>query len=168
VALWAVVAATVAVGAAMAFWTLPRIAEAAGGLVPFDLRPFGYSGDEARAFLTALSPEGRGMYQGPQRMLDLIYPTALSGLLALALWRITRNRPRPLRLALVGVAIAGGLADHLENALVAGLLRADPAMVTDAAVAWASAATLAKSVLTAVAALALMSLAGMAYARGRR
>lgn len=152
----------------MTFWTLPQIAAAAGGQVPFDLRPFGYSGDEARAFLTALTAEGRALYQGPQRMLDLFYPTALSALLALGLWRITRDRPRPLRLAVVGVAIAGGVADHLENTLVAGLLRADPVMVTDAAVAWASGATMAKSALTAVAAVALLGLAGLAYARGRR
>jgi hypothetical protein len=168
VVLWALVAATVAVGLAMTFWTLPRISDAAGGAAPFDLRPFGYSGDEARAFLSALTPEGRALYLGPQRMLDLFYPAALSALLALGLWRITRDRPRAVRRGLVAVALLGGLADHLENALVAGLLHIDPAAVTDGAVAWASTATVAKSMLTAAAALALLGLAGLHYARGRR
>lgn len=58
--------------------TLPKISAAAEGLLPFDLRATGYSEAEAQAFLTALSPEGRALYQGTQHRLDTLYPPLLA------------------------------------------------------------------------------------------
>jgi hypothetical protein len=55
---WLVVAATLGVYLVMVLWSIPRISAEAGGLPVFDLRPGGYTFEEARAFLAALSPEG--------------------------------------------------------------------------------------------------------------
>ena len=72
--------------AAMLLWTLPAITEAAGGLMPFDMRPFGYTHTEAVNFLAALTPEGLSLYLGPQAWLDRAYP-ALLGLVWFWSWR---------------------------------------------------------------------------------
>lgn len=167
VALWALAAVTLAVYAAMAFWSLPRIAGQAGGQLPFDLRPFGYGQAEAAAFLGALSDEGRRFYLSVQHRLDLVFPTCLAVLLAAVTWRMTPGVAPWLRWGAVAVALGAGLADHAENWLVAGLLRADPATPDAAAVARASAATVAKSVLTTGAGLALIA-AALRRARVRR
>ena len=58
----------------MALWAIPKIIADAGGLLAFDMRPLGYSFDEASAFLTALSSEGRAFYLNVQQMLDSAYP----------------------------------------------------------------------------------------------
>jgi hypothetical protein len=168
VALWSWVAVTIALGLAMSLWTLPRIAEGAGGLVPFDLRFTGYSGDEARAFLAALTPVARDLYLGPQRVLDMIYPVMLSALLALALWRSTRGQAPALRMGLAAVAVAGGAVDQVENTIVARLLRDDADLATDGRVALASAATMTKSALTGVAVIAIVALSAMKFAARRR
>ena len=71
---WLTFAATIVVYAIMVVWSLPTITASADGQVPFDLRPLGYSYDEARAFLLALSDEGRHFYTAVQHRLDHIYP----------------------------------------------------------------------------------------------
>ncbi len=47
---------------AMVLWSIPALSRDAGGLAVFDMRPGGYSFDEARAFLAALSPDGARFY----------------------------------------------------------------------------------------------------------
>src|SRR5262252_8963046 len=54
----------------MVFGTLPYLRRTAGGLEPFDLRPFGYTPEEARALLYALSDIGRAYYADVQLQLD--------------------------------------------------------------------------------------------------
>lgn len=165
-AFWLLLAATLAVYAAMVFWSLPRIATAAGGLLPFDLRPGGYSTEAALVFLDALDTEGRAFYLGPQHALDRVYP----GLLALTLGWATlwafRQTPVWLRGALVLPAVAGAIFDWIENARVAALLQAET--VTGEAVRAASLATVAKSVaVTAAIATLLTGLGWRAWLRRR-
>ena len=148
-----------AVYVAMACWTLPAIATDAAELAPFDLRFRGYSAAEARAFLAMLGDDGRELYLGPQRWLDLAYPALLAAVLIGALRALVR--PRWLYVVLSLVAVAGMLADYIENLRVAALLTAVGA-VSDAMIAAASHATQAKALLTSVVLLAVA--AGLARA----
>ena len=80
--------------AAMLLWTLPAITEAAGGLMPFDMRPFGYTHTEALNFLAALTPDGLALYLGPQAWLDRAYPALLGLFLAWSFLRLGPERCR--------------------------------------------------------------------------
>jgi len=140
-------AAGAAVYAAMLLWTLPGIQAAAGGLAPFDMRPFGYSHAEAVAFLSALDPQGLALYLGPQKWLDLAFPALLGLFLA---WSFVRLGPGILpRSVLVISAIAAAGFDYLENIRVRAMLLAGPDATTEAMSWAASLATLAKSGLVA-------------------
>ncbi|MDV7142670.1 hypothetical protein R3X27_08245 [Tropicimonas sp. TH_r6] len=158
---WGILALTLAVYAVMLGWTLPAISRAADGLAPFDMRPGGYGPEEARAFLSALSDEGRALYAGPQRWLDIFYPPLLALSLAGAIWQLYRGR---IWRALFLAAILGGMgADWLENIRVAGLLNGVP---EDADIVAASRASVMKSSLTSVAMLGVLF--GLLRAGARR
>ncbi len=137
----------------MVLWSLPLISAAAGGDIPFDMRPMGYSGEEARVFLTALSDEGRAFYLGTQHMLDSIYPGLLGMTLALGLMLVYRGW-----VAALGVILSGGVAvaDYLENRAVTAMLKAAPREVSDAMADAASGWTVLKSGLSTVVFLALL------------
>ncbi len=157
--LWIVVAATLAVYLVMVFWSLPKIANLAGGLPAFDLRPMGYSVDEGRSCLAALSPEGRRFYLVVQHRLDLVCP----GLLALTvLLAFRRLAPGGLGLLFSAVAVLGAGFDWAENAAVAALLTQGP---TEPALLLASRLTLAKSVCTTVAMTCLVAVLARAGLR---
>jgi hypothetical protein len=147
-----------AVYLAIVLWSLPFIAGAAGGLTPFDLRPTGYGFADAKAFLTALSPEGLARYAGAQRLLDLLYPPLLALVLAIPLWLFSARLPGAVRLALVALTVLGMLFDLLENYRVAGMLAAGPDRVTADMVAAASRATVIKSAATGAAMVVLLGL----------
>lgn len=157
-AFWWLAGATLAVYLAMVLWSLPQIADAAAGLRPFDLRPFGYGGPEARAFLAALSPEGTAFYLGVQHKLDIVYPPALAITLV---WAFLRLLPRGWALIAAIPALLGAVFDLFENAAVAGLLRAGADGASDAMVAVASQWTVLKSASDAVALIALLLALGM-------
>lgn len=161
---WGVLVATLAVYLAMVLWTLPEIAARAGGLAPFDLRPFGYSVAEAQALLAALDDDTRAFYRDVQHRLDLVFP----GLLALSLILLFRRLVSPVPAAVFGVvALAGAGFDWAENAAVAGLLAAEAP--GEAAIAHASLMTGLKSAavtLAGVAALAALIRAGLRRGRG--
>lgn len=135
-AFWISVALMLAGVAAIVLWSAPRIE--AGGLAPFDTRSGGYGIDDARAFLSALTPAGRAAYLGPQRLADTAFPIGLVGTLALG--TVIALRRWSLRLALAAALLPLGYFgfDMLENAAVAGLLRAGPEAITPEAVARAS------------------------------
>ncbi|GKY88925.1 hypothetical protein [Sinisalibacter aestuarii] len=155
-AFWLSLALMMAGVALMVLWSAPRIE--AGGLRPFDIRTGGYTYDEARAFLAALTPEGLAAYLGPQRLADTIFPIGFLGVLALGIVLGLRRWSVALAVALALVPLGYFVLDMLENAKVAGLLRAGPDGLTPDMVARASAITLWKYRLVN-ASLAILGLA---------
>lgn len=115
--------------AIMFFGPLAHLSRLAGGPKPFDIRPTGYSYDEARAFLDAIGEQGRAYYFNPELIIDTIYPPLYAISRGLALWWLTRPgriRPVPLpltfRAALVGIPLAMASIDIIENGCIAVML----------------------------------------------
>lgn len=144
---WGFAGATLAVYLIMVLWSLPLIAAEAGGRLPFDLRPFGYGLEEARAFLSALSETGRSQYLGAQHMLDRLFPPLLAVTQVLSFWQTFRPRPA---LGLAALALAAGWVDLRENLAVAELLARGPGGIDAEITGRAAALTVAKSLLAAV------------------
>ena len=142
---WLLVAATGAVYAAMALWSLPYVAGETGDLMPFDLRPLGYSPDDARTFLGHLSAEGRAFYLTVQHRLDLAFPALLAATLVWTALRLPPSGWRAVRWVLIGAAVGGMVADYLENAAVAAMLSAAPDAVSAEQIVTASRWTVLKS-----------------------
>ncbi|WP_435259807.1 hypothetical protein ACSBLW_08630 [Thioclava sp. FR2] len=146
----------------MVFWGSPILIREAGGLLPFDLRPFGYGAEEARAYLSALSDEGRVFYRDVIGRLDGVFPPLLALSLILCFLRLSSRRPAAL---LSAVAIAAAVLDLLENAGIARMLETDVASVTDAMVAHISRLTQLKWAADGVTLAALAALLARAVAR---
>src|SRR5215467_7003921 len=88
-----------ALWAFMIFWTLAYLRRITGGLEPFDLRPLGYSVEEARTFLYALSQIGRDYYANIQLSVDNAFPATYAfsrGMLLLWLTLPGRTSDQPL------------------------------------------------------------------------
>jgi hypothetical protein len=128
----------------------PRLAAETGGLIPFDLRAFGYSHAEAQAYLTAITPAGQALYLGPIRLNDTVFPILLTLTLCLPLRRWPWGYSVP--------ALGYGMADLAENWAVARLIQTGP-QVDGGSVALASALTMLKFGLLAVA--VILALAGL-------
>ena len=152
----ALFAATLAIYLVMVLWSLPRIAEGAGGLIPFDLRPGGYSVDETRMFLGAIDAETTAFYLTTQHRLDLLYPALLAASLAAGLIWSWSGWPRWLVGGFILLGVLGAATDYTENVRVAVMLRAGPEALTPKMVAAASTASLTKASLTTLATLALI------------
>lgn len=124
-------------------------AETSHGL-PFDLRPFGYSLTEARAYLAGFTPAGTALYLGPVRLNDTIFPILFTATLCLPLLGRGQFWFLP--------ALAYGLSDLAENLATARLLRVGPEVQAEA-VAFASGFTQVKFLtLTVAILLALFAL----------
>lgn len=152
-AFWFSFTAALAVYGAMILWSLPFITAEAGGLRPFDIRPFGYNVHDARAFLSALSDTGRMFYLGTQHQLDLIYPALLALTLVLGAQILYRA---PISTVLGLLALMGAASDYLENYLVAAILRAGVDDLDARLVSVAGFWTISKSVTTALCIIALL------------
>lgn len=168
---WIVTALTVLLYAVMVTWSLPIIADAAGGLIPFDMRPLGYGVDEAKVFLTALSDEGREFYLTIQHRLDLAYPAMLAFVLGAGGMGLTHARFRWVGCGTAFAAIVGTLADYSENRAVARLLKGDPELPSGYDIDIANISTLIKSGATTIAmtlcfALSLLWIAKQLRSRG--
>lgn len=165
---WLLSAAMLAIYFTMVLWSLPIVAENAGGMMPFDLRAAGYSYAEAQGFLAALSDYGRAFYLNVQHRLDNAYPALMAVVLVFAFVQLYQG---VLRWVAIGLAIAGAGFDYMENVAVAVMLRASGAAgdgLTEAMVATASRWTVLKSATVTLALLALIIGAVMAYLRKRR
>ena len=149
---WVLVAATVTNYLIMVLWSLPLVSEMAGGELPFDMRPGGYSFDEAQVFLTVITDAGRDFYLDTQQYLDLFYPTLFAITVAISLSHLV---PTYWGRTLAMLAIAAGVFDHLENSAVAVMLRAGPDTITEAMVSNASNWSLVKSISTTIVLVAL-------------
>lgn len=131
-------------------WGGSTLSAASGGLVVFDLRVTGYSPDEARVFLAALSPEGRQFYLGPVRVLDTVFPIAYTLCLCIAIWYRSLGLPHWLRAALTGLGVGYGALDLTENVYLAKILRAGPEALDEKLVHLASALTIGKFIIAAL------------------
>jgi hypothetical protein len=171
-AFWFLLGATLVVYAMLIFIFGPRLDAAAGGLPVFDLRVGGYTLEEAKAYLAALTPEGREIYLGPVRWIDTLFPGLLAATLYCALVVLLRPRLGGAARIVALVPIIPAAFDWLENAAVAAMLRAGADGVTAQMVETASRWTVLKwwtdiPVLLATLVLALLA-AWRRWGPGRR
>ena len=164
-AFWACFALSMALYAMMLFWTLPQIKAEAGGLLPFDLRPLGYTEEAARRYLNALSARGRDVYLGPQHLLDLFYPITLAAVFVLGAMILYRGR---VLWVIIGFAMVGEIADYGENTLVSTMLTSHPNLVPSSTIAFAGFLTFAKSVAVMICICALVFGAARVWISRRR
>lgn len=139
------------------FWmlavTLPHLTSLTGGLPVFDLRPTGYSFQEAQEVLLALGETGRRYYLNVQQPLDMVFPILNAAAAAIVLtaafhggnWRYFQLGRVQHALLLIAICLPVALFDLLENLMVRKLLLTDPSAVSAEAVAVASRFTLIKS-----------------------
>jgi hypothetical protein len=163
---WVVTIAAIAVYVVMLTTTLPHLAELAGGVPVFDLRPGGYDHAAAASIVSALGPAGIDYYETVQHRWDTVFPILLG--LTLVYWTVVaalrwKSRGLPLASWLTGlfvvlIAIAVG-CDLGENMAVSAILATPADALTDAQVGLASALTLGKSVLSSVSYTVLLVLA---------
>jgi hypothetical protein len=157
----------------MVFWTLAYLRRTAGGLEPFDLRPFGYTPEEARALLYALSSIGRNYYADVQLQLDTAYPAVYALSRGLLLFWLTapgrtaaRPLPLPARLALLILPLATAWLDYFENEGIAAMLAAGP-QAGDELIERTSFWTRAKSITGLATESVCVILAAIAFVRWR-
>ena len=155
---WGLVGLTLAVYAVMLTWSLPTVSRAAGGLVPFDMRPGGSTHAEAVAFLSALTAQGTRFYLDVQQRLDIAYPALIALTLFLSIAAAAPGRLGRWRWALAGVALPIAAFDYLENHAVALMIAADPRRLGPELVAEASRWTVLKSGATTIAMVILLGL----------
>lgn len=149
---------TIGIYLTMVIWVLPEISAAANGQIPFDMRPTGYTFEEAISFLESLSDDGRILYLGVQHTLDAFFPGLLAILLVGAFIKLVSTKWA----ALFGLfAIVGSICDYLENFGVKKMLTAyssSPVLVTPEMVSTLSNWTMLKSLATTIAYIALLIL----------
>jgi hypothetical protein len=156
---WLIFAFTLLVYLAMILWTLPTISAMAEGAPAFDLRPGGYSFEEAKSFLVALGSEGRDFYLNFQLSLDTAYPALVAITVVSALIGLDRGG---WGWVFCVFSIAGTIFDYLENIAVRGMLQAGPLTLTPEMVEQASGWTLLKSISHTIAFTGLLILGMMA------
>jgi len=157
----------------MVFWTLAYLRRTAGGLEPFDLRPFGYTPEEARKLLYALSSIGRKYYADVQLQLDTAFPAVYALSRGLLLFWVTapgrtatRPLPLPARLSLLILPLATAGFDYFENGGIAAMLAADQ-RASDELIERTSFWTRAKSLAALATELVCVMLAAIAFVRWR-
>jgi hypothetical protein len=140
----------------MVLGTLGHLTDLAG-VLPFDLRPTGYSQVDAEGLLQALGESGRHYYLTRQIPLDTLYPALLALTLISALrWRSFRFGPT-LMTKIGGVlAILAATFDYLEN-LGISLMLLTGSESGLALVKAARTASILKSALTTAAILAVIT-----------
>jgi len=130
--------------------TLAHLA-AVSGQVPFDMRPMGYSPQDAQMLLEGLGVEGRRYYLSHQIPLDTVYP-ALLALTLVSLMRWLGQNIQSQRLVRVGImlSIGAALCDYSENLGIVAMIVRGPDLSASLVYA-SSTATVAKSMLTTMA-----------------
>lgn len=169
-AFWTLAAMTLAVYLTMVLWSLPYISAEANGLTPFDMRPTGYSFDEARAFLAALTEEGNAFYRDVQHTLDLFFPGLMAATLFFAIAALLPKRLGRWRYVIAAPVILTAVFDWSENLAVAGMLTAGADGITEDMVGAANGWSIAKATASTVAYTALLILSirkGAAWWRRR-
>ena len=115
--------------AVLFFGTLAHLSELANGISPFDIRPGGYSYEDAVNFLSSIGEQGRRYYAFPQLTVDMVYPPLYVVSRGLALWWLTmpgqvHAAPLPLhwRYGLIAVPAIVASLDIIENSCIAVML----------------------------------------------
>ncbi len=147
--------------------TLAHI-QAISGQVAFDMRPFGYSPQEAARLLDALGQEGRTYYLTRQIPLDTVYPALLAMTLISAIcWFGLRLSDR--RFVRIGIAfsVSAAVFDYVENLGVA-LMILNWQDLSPVLVHATSTASIAKACLTTAAAMTTLALGAVWLRRSLR
>lgn len=106
--------------------TLAHI-QALSDQIPFDMRPFGYTAQDAARLLGALGEEGRKYYITRQIPLDTIYPVLLAmTLVSTILWLGSCLSSRKLVRAGIVLSLSAAIFDYAENFGVAVMILAYP------------------------------------------
>lgn len=155
---WGLFCVTAAVYGTMLGWSLPTISGAAGGLVPFDMRPGGYDFSEALAFVSALTGAGASFYLDVQQKLDIAYPALISLTLFFAIAALLPSRLGRWRWVVAALVLPVAGFDYLENHAVAMMIEAGPNGLTADLVATASMWTVLKSSASMLAMTSLLIL----------
>jgi hypothetical protein len=156
---WPLFLATLAIYATMLVWSLPAISDAAGGLAVFDMRPSGYSLEQARAFLTALPEDATAFYRDVQlNLLDSFYPGLLALSLFLAIGLLAERWIGWWAWLAAIIAIPGSVFDYVENAHIRQMLDKGPDGLTEQLVGNASRYSSLKALFTTAATSVLLVL----------
>ena len=127
------------------------------GQKPFDLQSLGYSLDQAKSIVNALSPKGRRLYIFPQLLLfDVLYPLFLALFLSTLSYRLSKlmNNSRHVLPILIFLPFIAALFDYFENVMILGMIT-DSIQVTNLTVALSSWATRLKGGTTVLSWLAI-------------
>ena len=125
----------------MVFGSLAEI-ERITGVRPFDMRPTGYSFDDALSLISALGEEGRRFYPTMQIPLDTVYPALLAISSASSLYWLSQSFGSTAQWyrAVAAVAYFAAIADYAENGLIVWMLNAGLGVPDElvTAASWAS------------------------------
>ena len=140
----------------MVLGTLRHLSELAI-VLPFDLRPTGYSQADAAGLLDALGQTGRQYYLTRQIPLDTLYPALLAlTLISTLRWRAKRFGSTVITRIGEPLAVMAAAFDYLENLGIVFMLSSGagshPTLIHAA-----STATILKSALTSAAILAVFA-----------
>ena len=142
----------------MIYITLAHI-EALSGLRPFDMRPSGYSAEQANSLLTALGSSGRRYYLTRQIPPDLAYPALMAlTLVSLLKWLGSRGANHKLIQTGIWFSIGAAIADYLENVGICLMILSWSETSANTVLA-ASVASIVKSGLTMAAVLTVLLVA---------
>ncbi|MCR8546639.1 hypothetical protein M4578_02270 [Salipiger sp. P9] len=148
----------------MAWYSHMVLVPAAGGLLPFDARAWGYAPEAAQSYLQALDGAGRAVYLLEMRWLDGVFMLSFALTLGLGMLFLARPLPVWVRSVLLLPVLAYLAADWAENASVGELLQRGPEGFVPLLATWASLFTRLKFALLL---LCLLILAGL-WQRSRR
>lgn len=142
---WLLLTITLGFFVVLSFWYVPQLTVVVNDAVlrPFDLRLFGYTPQDAKLYLSALSPEQTAMYKDQMLAIDRIFPVLYASTWVIALrWLNKGTWGWVFSVAIV----VGAVFDYLENASFTQMLTTDPASLADSVVINASHWTVLKFV----------------------
>ena len=142
---WLLLAITLSIFVVMTFWYVPKLTVVTTDAVlrPFDLRAFGYTPQDAKRYLSALTPDMIAMYKDQMLALDRVFPILYSSAWIGALAWIGNGGWRWVFSAAI---LAGAGFDYLENAAFTQMLMTEPGKLADSVVIDASRWTVLKFV----------------------
>ncbi len=141
---WLIFIATLAIYVTMLAGPLSAIQEATGGLPAFDVRPMGYTFEDAMLFLSHLPDDARALYLGQQHTLDMFFPLGIALSKAIAIFTLL-PAARVWKWLLALLPVPGMIFDYMENAAVSVLLKTPTPDVVPDMVTTASRYTVLKS-----------------------